>query len=85
MQAIRTKFIAPTNNRGARIAAYWDGGKITVPYDHLLGETANSLEAARALATRLQWDYGTWYGGNIGREFVWVLASDMSPNFVVTT
>ena len=64
MIAIHTKFIGPTNSRGARIKAYTAGyGDIkgftaTIPYPYeLSGETCH-FEAVKALVekNKLDWD-----------------------------
>ena len=49
MQAIRTKYIAPTNSRGARIKAECDRGAIFVPYPHELSGAAVHVFAAQTL------------------------------------
>ena len=52
-QAIVTKFLGPTNSRGARIVARAQAGKITVSWDHSLNVDANHTAAARALAEKM--------------------------------
>jgi hypothetical protein len=56
MQAIVTKFLGPTNHRGARIKAKCQAGAITVPYDHAVHEPHDV--AAIALRAKLGWDDG---------------------------
>ncbi len=64
MQAIRVKFLGPTNNRGSRYKATCDAGSITVSADYSLNYSANHDRAANALIEKLGWkepDYkGTW-------------------------
>lgn len=62
LQAITTKYIGPTNTRGARIVAKAQAGRLVVPYDHSLEVSANHAAAARAFAQKWDWD-GTWVGG----------------------
>lgn len=61
-QAIATKYLGPTNHRGARVKATCDAGSVVVAWDHALSVPANHEAAARALARRLDWT-GTWVGG----------------------
>ena len=58
MQAIVTKYLSPTNTRGARIKATahtGQGGSITVPWDYALDTSANHRAAALALANKYKW------------------------------
>jgi len=55
MQAIITKYLAPTNTRGARIKASCQAGSITVPYD---GENPHEA-ACNALRAKLGWGEAT--------------------------
>ena len=55
MQAIVTKFIGPTNTRGARIKATAYAGSITLSWDYALGTTGNHRAAALALADKFKW------------------------------
>ena len=61
MQAIETKFLGPTNFRGARIKATAQAGSVTIsyPYDERSGD--HTL-AAIALALKLGWA-GRWVEG----------------------
>ena len=49
-QAITTKYLAPTNYRGARVKASAQSGSITLPWDHALSPVNNHRAAAEALA-----------------------------------
>lgn len=46
MQAIRTKFVGPTNTRGSRIIATSYKFRTVMPYDHELDIDANHERAA---------------------------------------
>jgi hypothetical protein len=63
MQAIATKFIAPTTHRRARVKATANAGSLTVPWNHALDVEQNHRAAAAALAQRLGW-HGAWAGGS---------------------
>jgi len=56
MQAIRTKFIGPTNYRPDRIKAECMAGKITVSWDWALNRDENHAAAAWALVKKLGWN-----------------------------
>jgi hypothetical protein len=81
-QAITTKYIGPTNYRGSRIAAFADCGRIYVGYDHALNIEDNHVAAAKAFAEKYGW-VGSWYGGGVGRGFVFVC--DMDSDQVMFT
>src|SRR5690349_14549112 len=90
-QAIETKFIGPTNHRGARVKATAEAGSVTVPWNHTIGIEGNHIAAAKALATKLDWS-GYWVGGGLpGSGFAFVLCEDpgsddprtVAPDFIV--
>jgi len=64
MIAIHTKYIKPTNTRGARIKAYtktWGDNKgfeVTIGYPHALSGVDCHFEAVKALIAKhsLEWD-----------------------------
>lgn len=62
-QAIATKYLGPTDHRGARIKATCDAKSITFGWNYELGTVENHAHAARMLATDLGWD-GDWYMGS---------------------
>lgn len=62
-QAIVTKYLGPTDCRGARIKATACAGSITVPYDYGLSTQAAHGAAARALADKFGW-VGNMVGGS---------------------
>ena len=56
-QAIVTKFLGPTNSKGARIKAYASGARptVTIPWDHEWSSERNHEFAAKILKERLGW------------------------------
>ena len=64
MQCIITKYLGPTNTRGARIKATASGsGKsVTISYPHELEGKAAHWEAARQLISKFGWTW-TYHGG----------------------
>jgi hypothetical protein len=73
MQAIVTKFIAPSSIKGSRIKATCQAGSITLPWDHAQGPRGNHTAAALALATRYGWNYGEWISAELpDSSLVWV-------------
>ena len=77
MQAIQTKYIAPTNFRGTRVVARCCAGKITYSWDHRYDPEENHLAAANSLKIKLGWtdkNYGTLRGGQLpDGSYVWVM------------
>ena len=74
MVAILTKFIGPTNYRGARVKAWTTSGhKLTVGWDHALGVEENHDAAAVALCRKMNWG-GTLVRG--GTEVGYAYAFD---------
>jgi hypothetical protein len=66
MQAIQTKYLGPTNYKGARVVAECDAGRVTLSWDHALNVEDNHAAAAQALAKKLGWtNYGPWHGGSL--------------------
>lgn len=65
-QAIITKFLGPTNYKGARVKAYASSARpsVTIPWDHAWSSEQNHTFAARILAERLGWT-GTLQAGVI--------------------
>jgi hypothetical protein len=54
---IKTRFLGPTNNRGARIKATCQAGSITIPYAYELASGGSHWLAAQKLIKKcgLQW------------------------------
>lgn len=61
-QAIRVKFLGPTNFRGDRLRAMAQTGSITISWNYTLNRDANFERAAAALRAKMGWD-GQWAGG----------------------
>lgn len=55
-QAIKTKYLGPTNSKGSRIKATAYSGSITIPWDYSLNSDGNHDEAAKALCKKFDWD-----------------------------
>jgi len=65
-QCITTKFLAPTNSRGARVAARCQAKRIVVSWNDSLDVEANHRCAAMALVSFLSWpDAERWVGGSL--------------------
>ena len=64
-QAIETKFLGPTNLRGARVKATAQAGSVIISWDDALGVDENHYAAAMALANKYGWNSKgvKWYGG----------------------
>ena len=56
MQAIITKYLCPTNHRGARIKASCQAGSITVPFEYCADPHKFACDALRA---KLGWGVDT--------------------------
>lgn len=89
MQAILTKYIGPTNSRGARIHARIKNNfsnkfeTITLSYDHGRSERDNHAAAAMALARRIMDAGNNWTCGELpngGYAFV-MLGEEFSRYF----
>lgn len=63
-QAIVTKYLGPTNFRGARVKATADAGSVIIPWNDALNVDENHDAAARALAIKFGWS-GRWYAGGL--------------------
>ncbi|WP_059491413.1 hypothetical protein [Burkholderia ubonensis] len=78
MQAIVTKYLGPTDTRGARIKASCDAGSVAIPFDHALGQEERHAAAAMALARKLGW---TRDAGHLGRWVVGSLPQHGTPDY----
>jgi len=66
MQAITTKFIPPTNFKGARYKAMCEAGTVTLDCDYSLNSEGNHARAAKALVEKMNWQtYGLWVNGGL--------------------
>jgi hypothetical protein len=63
-QAIQTKFLRPTNSRGAKVKAFAAAGSVTISWDHRLNPEQNHRAAAEMFANRMNWT-GTWIAGTL--------------------
>lgn len=54
-QAIVTKYLAPTSQRGSRVKATAEAGSVTIPWDHARNIDENHREAAQRLAEKYGW------------------------------
>ncbi len=70
-QAIRTRYLPPTYNRGARISARAEAGSVIVPWDYALDVGDNHACAVLRLQSKLGWSE-TFSGGQFGSDFYWV-------------
>ena len=55
MQAIITKYLGPTESRGARVKATAQAGSVTIHWDDALDIEENHDRAAMTLAHKLGW------------------------------
>jgi len=55
MQAIITKYLSPTNTRGALIKATAQAGAVYLSWDYALDTSGNHRAAASALADKFKW------------------------------
>lgn len=69
MQAIQTKYLGPTNSRGARIKVWAEAGAMIVSYDHALSAERNHVEAIRKYAEKWGW-FGRWTIGGAEKGYV---------------
>ena len=82
MQAIRTRYIGPSNVRGSRIQAKCEARTIYLPYDHALNLDGNHRAACEALMTVMGWtpEHGAHYenrvGGVFAHDYYWVTLND---------
>lgn len=73
MQAITTKYIGPSNTKGARIKATCGGQSLTLGYRHDLSGSGVHAVAAMALARKLGFDKSpSWTWGEIDGGYVFV-------------
>ena len=73
MQAIRTRYLGPTDTRGSRIQAKCSGGTVTVSYDAALDSEGNHAAACRKLAGKMGWPiYPAFIPGVFESDTYWV-------------
>lgn len=66
MQAIRTKFIGPTNTRPARVKAECERGNLAVEWAQGLGVDSNHRRAAQMLLAKFAAEDAEKYGKTMG-------------------
>jgi hypothetical protein len=82
MQAIRTRYIGPSNVRGSRIQAKCEARTMYVSYDHALNLGENHRAACEALMLAMGWipEHPTHYenrvGGVFAHDYYWVALND---------
>jgi len=76
MQAIRTRYIAPTNTRGARVKAdiHAVTATVTRPWDDSLTAEQNHKYAALLLTQKVGWQYFDWFGAWFKNDMYWSVA-----------
>lgn len=74
-QAIRVKFLPPTNSKGARVKAIAQAGSVTLPWDYELDAGPNHYAACLALMAKFDWQkYHEVRGGwDDDGSSVWVM------------
>jgi hypothetical protein len=80
-QAIATRFLGPTNNRGARIKARAAAGSVTLAWDHRLGVEGNHRAAAVALAEKFGWPTDLVGGSLPGNGYAFVARPETATTF----
>lgn len=78
MQAIITKYLSATNNRGSRIKATCAAGSVTIGYPHELSGMDCHAKAAYALLAKLHWDYKLMGGHLPSGDYAFVLVDTVS-------
>ena len=73
MQAIRTKYLGPTNTRGARIKATCEAGNLTISYRYNLNTSDMHRKAAFDLLDKLGWNPKVLHTGELHDCYVHVM------------
>jgi len=77
MQAIVTKYLAPTNFKGTRVKAECAAGSLVMQWEYELGVEGNHYAVAECLQVNLGWvgkDYGVLKGGTMKNgDYCWVM------------
>jgi hypothetical protein len=72
MQAIRTRYIGPSDVKGSRVKADCEAGQVTADWDDALNIDANHAAARDALLRKLGWDtetHGDMVSGVYGNDY----------------
>ena len=78
-QAIITKFLGPTNSRGARIKVISFSGSIIVNWDHAFSVGENHIHAANALMRKRGWDNCIFHGGLLPDDTGYAFVAEDQP------
>lgn len=73
LQAITTKYLAPTNFKGARVKAECAAGAIVVNWDHDLNPEQMHERAAMALVKKVGWQNIIEGGHMKDGRYCWIL------------
>lgn len=74
MKAIQTKFLGPTNTRGARIKAFDAvGNRHVISWNSSKDIDENHREAAKALCEKLQIPVGELFQGDLKDSYVFLV------------
>lgn len=65
VQAVVTRYLGPTNYRGARIKATASAGTVTIPYPYELDERQAHWAAASKLIDHYEWPQENWACGGM--------------------
>ena len=83
MIAIFTKYVPPTNTRGARIKAYTDAGhKITISNSMFNADIDAHKAAVVALCNKMDWQ-GTLTAGGTNNGYVWIFTHQNAAAHIV--
>jgi hypothetical protein len=80
MIAIQTKYICPTNSRGARLKAFTSNGQsVTIPYPYAHSYELSHFQAVKALVEKhgLDWDLTDMRYGGIKNGYVFCFANSI--------
>jgi hypothetical protein len=80
MKAIYTKYLGPTNTKGARIKAFTQGGfSVSIPCPRELDNEARHFEAVKALVTKhkLDWNIRDMRFGDAPSGYVFCFAESV--------
>jgi hypothetical protein len=78
LQAVETRYVGPTNHRGARIIVRCEHKSRTYPWDHALGIQENHRAAAEAFLVYMDWLNlkGWWAQGATRTGYAFVFCAD---------
>jgi hypothetical protein len=87
MIAVHTKYLSPTNSRGARIKAYTASGfTATISYPHEFSHEECHFQAVKALVekNKLEWDLGEMRHGDSadGKGYVFCFADSIVGHYM---